>query len=134
MAKYIMDKYKMDQENINEFVRFFFTLQLNMKIYHWNTKSYARHKASDEFGEKLLPLVDKFVEVFIGKYKVKPIPTSPIKISEGFLTDIGSESLLEQTKEYLENLNSKFNDSELLNIRDELLGEINQTIYLYQLK
>jgi DNA-binding ferritin-like protein len=123
----------MDQENITEIVRFFFTLQLNMKIYHWNTKSFARHKASDEFGGKLLPLVDKFVEVFIGKYKVKPMPNT-IKISEGFVTDDGSESLLEKAREYLEKLNSKINDSELLNIRDELLGEVNQTLYLYQLK
>jgi DNA-binding ferritin-like protein len=123
----------MDQENISEIVRFFFTLQLNMKIYHWNTKSYSRHKASDEFGEKLLPLVDKFVEVFIGKYKAKPMPNI-IKISEGFVTDDGSESLLEKAREYLEKLNSKINDSELLNIRDELLGEVNQALYLYQLK
>ena len=123
----------MEQENISEIVRFFFTLQLNMKIYHWNTTSYSRHKASDEFGGKLLSLVDKFVEVFIGKYKVKPIPTT-IKISEGFITDSGSESLLEKAREYLERLNSKISDSELLNIRDELLGEVNQTLYLYQLK
>ena len=123
----------MNQENITEIVRFFFTLQLNMKIYHWNTKSFARHKASDEFGGKLLPLVDKFVEVFIGKYKVKPMPSS-IKISEGFVTDDGSESLLEKAREYLEKLNSKIIDSELLNIRDEFLGEVNQTLYLYQLK
>jgi DNA-binding ferritin-like protein len=123
----------MQQENITEIVRFFFTLQLNMKIYHWNTKSYARHKASDEFGGKLLPLVDKFVEVFIGKYKANPMPSS-IKILEGFVTDEGSVSLLEKAREYLEKLNSKINDTELLNIRDELLGEVNQTLYLYQLK
>ena len=123
----------MNQENISEIVRFFFTLQFNMKIYHWNTTSYARHKASDEFGGKLSDLVDKFVEVFIGRYKVKPFPDN-IKISAAFITDNGSEDLLQKAKEYLIELNSKIRDTDLLNIRDEMLAEINQTLYLYQLK
>jgi hypothetical protein len=123
----------MDQENISEIVRFFFTLQLNLKIYHWNTTSYSRHKASDQLGGNLSTLVDKFVEVFIGKYKAKPVPRG-IKISDGFITDDGSIVLLEKARKYLEELNSKIKDTELLNIRDELLSEINQTLYLYQLK
>ena len=49
-------------QEISEIVRFFFTLQLNIKMYHWNTTSYARHKATDDFGGKLLSLIDKFVE------------------------------------------------------------------------
>jgi DNA-binding ferritin-like protein len=45
-----------NQENINEIVRFFFCLQLNLKIYHWNTTSFSRHKATDVFNEKILEL------------------------------------------------------------------------------
>ena len=48
------------------------------------------------------------------------------------MTDMGSEDLLQNSKEYLEKLNLK--DSDLLTIRDEILAEINQTLYLYQLK
>ena len=118
-------------QEISEIVRFFFTLQLNIKMYHWNTTSYARHKATDDFGGKLLSLIDKFVEVYIGRYKVKPSPNS-IKVSNDYMTDMGSEDLLQNSKEYLEKLNLK--DSDLLTIRDEILAEINQTLYLYQLK
>lgn len=121
------------QETINNTVKFFFTLQLNMKVYHWNTSSYARHKASDEFGGKLGSLVDKFVEVFIGRYKVKP-SLSKISIDSEFLTDDGSEKLLIKAREYLEFLNTIIKDADLLTIRDELLSEVNQTLYLYQLK
>lgn len=121
----------MDQNNFNEIVAFFFTLQLNMKMYHWNTTSYARHKASDEFGGNLSSLIDKFVEVFIGRYKIKP-NISEIKIIKHYITDEGSEELLQQSIKILENLTLK--DTELLNIRDEMLAEINQTLYLYQLK
>jgi len=44
----------MEPQTISEYVRFFFTLQLNIKMYHWNTTSYSRHKATDEFGGKLI--------------------------------------------------------------------------------
>lgn len=121
------------QTNINKLVNFFFTLELNLKIYHWNTTSYPRHKASDELGGKMLQLVDKFVETFIGRYKVKP-NIERIKIESVFTTDNGNEDLLNQSIKYLEDLNSIIKDSDLLNIRDEMLGEINQTLYLYRLK
>jgi hypothetical protein len=42
--------------------------------------------------------------------------------------------LLLQIRTYLELLNDKITDSDLLNIRDELIGNVNQTIYLYNLK
>lgn len=122
-----------NQENLNEIVRFFFTIQLNLKLYHWNTTSHARHVASDDLGGSLLPLIDKFIEVFIGKYKVKPMLTS-IKITPDYITDAGAESLLIHAKNYLEGLASKINASELLNIKDELLAEIENTLYKYQLK
>ena len=35
---------------------------------------------------------------------------------------------------YLESLNNIITDNELLNIRDEMVADINQTIYLYNLK
>jgi hypothetical protein len=121
----------MEPQTITEYVRFFFTLQLNIKMYHWNTTSYSRHKATDEFGEKLIGLIDKFVEVFIGRYKIKPSPCD-IVIFKQYMTDSGSENLLIQAKDYLEKIQLK--DSDLLTIRDELLAEVNQTLYLYQLK
>ena len=118
---------------INEIVKFFFTLQLNIKLYHWNTTSFARHKATDEFSGKLLGLIDRFVEVFIGRYQAKPL-ISNIKIDSAFLTDEGSQNLLIKSRQYLENLSNLIKDTDLLTIRDELLSEVNQTLYLYQLK
>lgn len=124
-----------NQVNINKLVKFFFTLQLNIKMYHFNTTSYARHKASDQFGDNLLELSDKFIEIFIGRYKVKP-NFSGVKINSYYLSDDGSEQLLRDGKDFLEKMNDLLtvNDTELLNIRDELLSAINQTLYLYQLK
>ena len=38
-----------------------------VKLYHWKTKSYAKHQATDELFEKLNKHTDQFVEVLIGK-------------------------------------------------------------------
>jgi hypothetical protein len=118
----------MHQKIINDTVKFFFTLQLINKIYHWNTQSYARHIASDKFNSNLLALTDKFVEVYIGIYKVKPTIT---QINVELMNDTDIVSLFENSKKYFEEI--KITDSGLLNIRDELLGEINQTLYLFAL-
>jgi len=121
------------QTKINEIVKFFFTLQMLVKQYHWMTSSFARHKASDQLLEKLDDNIDKFVEVFIGRYNVKPLISS-IKMDQTFLSDDGNMKLLHQARQYLESLSSDIKDSELLNIRDEIVADLNQTIYLYNLK
>jgi hypothetical protein len=42
-----------NQVIINHMVKFLFSLQLNTKMYHWLTTSYARHKASDDLGSEV---------------------------------------------------------------------------------
>jgi hypothetical protein len=119
----------MSQKNINNIVHFLFTLQLLNKLYHWNTMSHARHVATDRFNSKLLELTDKFVEVYIGKYKVKPMIDN---ISIKNIDDNEIVLLFEEAREFLENI--RISDTSLLNIRDELLAEVNQTLYLFTQK
>jgi len=38
-----------------------FQYQLLLKLYHWQTHSYARHKASDELHEHLVAFMDLLV-------------------------------------------------------------------------
>ena len=121
------------QDKFNEFVKVMFNLQLINKLYHWNTTSFARHKATDQFADSIDPLVDRFVEVYSGRYNIKPYVTD-IMLNPKFITDDGIIDLLRAIKGYLEKEVPKFaNDSELLNIRDELLAEINKMNYLLRL-
>ena len=78
-------------------------------------------------------IILEFIELFIGRYKVKPVVGS-IKIDPVFVTDGGAVELLNQAIAYLEGLNNMLRDVDLLSVRDELVGELNQTLYLYQLK
>lgn len=121
-----------NNDNINKIVTLFIFLQTTMKIYHWNTKSYPRHKASDEFIEKFSSNVDKFVEVFMGRYNIT-LNINNIEIGQQ-IDDSNVFELLERCRKSLEDFTCCIKDSELLNIRDEMLGDINQTLYLFRLR
>lgn len=121
------------QDKFNDFVKLMFNLQLLNKLYHWNTTSFARHKATDQFADSIDPLIDRFVEVFSGRYNIKP-SVNNIVLNDKYLTDDGIVELFKTIKGYFEKEIPKFtNDSELLNIRDELLAEINKMNYLLRL-
>ena len=49
-------------------VNFFFQLREQIKLYHWQTHSYARHKATDDVITALDETIDEYVETYMGKY------------------------------------------------------------------
>lgn len=108
----------------------------NLKVYHWNTKSYSRHKASDKCFNDIQVLFDRFVEVYIGKYgRDKLFSNGNIDIDVSFkINDKNIINLFKQTILYLNDIDLKSNkDSDLITIRDEILATLNQTLYLFTL-
>jgi len=116
-----------------------FLIMLNMvKLYHWKTYSFSTHKATDELYADMNSNVDTFVEILLGKDGSRVNLTSTKSIP---LYDFNSIGPLKQKiaafKLYLENMTkcpSLMNESDLLNIRDELLGNLNKFTYLLTLK
>jgi len=114
----------------------FLELLIMVKLYHWKTHSYATHKATDELYSSLNSNIDKFIEVLLGKTNSRIDLMNQKSIS---LVDLNSqERLIERIKECkrcLVDLNKDaFMDSmantDLFNIRDEILGNLNQFLYL----
>ena len=120
------------QEYVNYITKIFFTLKFINKLYHWNTTSYPRHIASDRFDDVLESLMDKFMEVFIGRYQIKPL-IHKLQIEEAYLNDKGIETAYRQVRDVLSEMQKNIPDSDLLNIRDELVAEINKNLYLFTL-
>lgn len=109
-----------------------FKFLMLIKLYHWNTKSFARHKATDRCFEKLLENLDDFIEAYIGRYGrniVTREKNTNIKLQ--ILSDKQMEQELVGLLKYLENLDVQ--DTDLLNIRDEMLSVIKKTLYLFTL-
>ena len=117
-------------------VQRFLTIQIQVKTFHWQTYSYSRHKSTDALFENLLELVDQFVETYMGMTEKRlefkrPCPSIRLEnISEKKIVHV-----LKQFAIFLTKLDSnKEMTSDLLNIRDEVLGTVHQTLYLLTLK
>lgn len=118
-----------------QIVQIFFHMMLNIKLYHWETTSFARHKATDELHTNLSALIDRFIEVYIGGY-TRPTFTSTFSVKVKQLNDSSIIEVLNEYITFLKNELPKFvkeSDTHLLNIRDEMLAEFNQALYLFTL-
>lgn len=114
----------------------FFHMLNTIKLYHWQTINYARHKATDSLHSELSALIDTFIEVYIGRYK-RPSYNNTIKINIEELSDDSAINAINEYINYLKNDLPKYlksSDTDLLNIRDEILQNLNQTLYLFTLQ
>ena len=118
----------------------FLEILLMVKLYHWKTTSYATHKATDDLYTKLNANIDSFIEVLLGKTGFRTDLTKNKSIQ---LVDLScTESLkreIERFKGYLIGLNEnpamkKMTNTDLYNIRDTILGDMNQFLYLLTFK
>jgi DNA-binding ferritin-like protein len=114
---------------------FFLGFLGQIKIYHWSTMSYATHKALDELHSSLSDNIDEFMEVYIGKYNKQPIDVFNINI-KGNSDTTNIIQYLQTQRDHIRTIrNKQFKScSEIQNILDTMMGEINKTIYLCNLK
>jgi len=121
-----------------EIVIKFLELLNTVKLYHWKTHSYSTHKATDELYSKLNENIDTFIEVLLGKSGDRVDLSGQKTISlRSFSTSNELKRYLVSIKEYLVKLDKcdalihhGMSNSDLFNIRDEILANINQFLYL----
>jgi len=121
-----------------EIVKMFLVLLNMVKLYHWKTCSYAAHKASDELYDSLNKNIDKFVEIMLGKNNSRlNMKGKSIKFSDPNTT-IQIKKIIYNYRDLLELKINKYinikHNTDLLNIRDEILGNLNQFLYLLTLQ
>jgi len=106
-----------------------------IKLYHWSTQSYSRHKATDELYSAIQIGMDKFVEVYIGIYGRKEVFKGKApSIDMQIISDKDAIGLLDDIVSFLEkDVPKQVKSTDLLNIRDEILGNVNQAKYLFTL-
>lgn len=117
---------------MDKIIKFLVQFEQQLRVYHWQTKSYARHMAYGATYDALGDLIDAFVESYMGKY-------GRISMDSIQLSNMMSEGDIEQ------HLNSFMkimevcqvackNDPDLLNIRDEMLAQATKLKYLLTLE
>ena len=113
----------------HSFLLVFLQILDTIKLFHWNTKDYAKHKATDALHEALGKLVDSYVEKHFGekgRFSVHEKIQCVTLSDDAFLREI------HKFKGFLITLQNPSTD--LSNIRDEMLGEVNQFLYLWTLR
>jgi DNA-binding ferritin-like protein len=122
---------------LNTSVQKFLEIQAQLRILHWQTKGYARHKAFGKTYETLDGLIDSFVEVCMGKHGRFVLEEQDKNIRIDNLTDVKIVEFLQNIKGFLISLSNELDptkDTDLLNVRDEMLATINKLAYLLTLE
>jgi len=110
------------------------TIRNQIKLYHWQTKQFARHTATDALTTALDLNIDAFVESYMGRYG-RPMVSGSIKLHN--FSESAAKSFVAKESKYLETeLPKKIgkNDTDLLNLRDTILGELTKVSYLFTLQ
>lgn len=113
---------------VDEWFTEFTKHQVMMKLFHFQTKKYGGHKTSDSYLSKFLDNMDKFMEVAQGIYG--RVDLKHFDVCGDVVSDSSITHCLTQFGKYLEAMTDRIKCTDLLNIRDEMLGEVNQFKYL----
>lgn len=111
-------------------------IQLQFKFLHWQTFGDAKHKAYGEIYDSMGDNIDRLVESMMGKYGRVQFD-SEFSIMFQDISALSVQNFMDGITEFLVNMTEQLDpkyDSDLLNIRDEILGDINQTKYRLTLK
>ena len=104
------------------------TIQNQFRIFHWQTKSFSRHSAFGMVYDSLDDLIDTFVEICMGKHG-RPDFTGGVSLLVSDMKELDPVNFSDAVVEY-----DQTKDSDLLNVRDEMMALINKLKYLLTLK
>lgn len=119
-----------------EQIHFFLHLRDQLKLYHWQTHIYSRHVATDKHLKKLEKSIDSYVEIYIGKNGRPKINGKNGLITLHNLSEAGATRMIVAAVKYLQGPLTKTlhaSDTDLMNIRDEIIADLNQLLYLFTL-
>lgn len=115
----------------------FLTFQTQLRMYHWSTKKYNRHIESGNLYEKIDTLIDQFMETLQGKLGPVTYKKAMLKLrstsDSAIIGDMNKFKIFlnRDIELYLNRFSHMNND--LQNIRDEMLGAVNRSLYLFTL-
>lgn len=126
----------------DSFVKELLGIQNQVKIFHWQTSSYATHKALGDYYDSLSDLIDTFVEQYQGQFGRVPIKSNLGQSDNIGLSDLSGEEqivlFVKNVWQWLttlrQNTENEPNTTNLQNLIDEMIGETAKLKYLLTLE
>lgn len=119
-----------------EFILKLSQIQIQWRFLHWQTFGDAKHRLYGEIYDGLGDLLDEFTETMMGKYG-RPEFDAEFSIMFQDISSLNMQNFIDGITEFLvsmsDQLDSRY-DTDLLNLRDEMLGLINKSKYSLTLK
>ena len=108
--------------------------QIVMKLFHFQTELYGAHKASDAYLEKFAGTMDKFLEIAQGIYEKITIKKYSLNGSAHTDSNIVKhlDGIITLLREKIDDVLDNYTD--LINVRDEIVGDVEQLKYLLTFK
>ena len=119
--------------NFEQLVRYTLEYSNQLRYYHWQTPSYAQHEALGKFYEGITEVLDGLVETWQGRNGNIKVDNGKVELVD--YTDVetvieSAETLREVYEEFAKTVPyGDINDQ-----IDDMITQINQTIYLLRLK
>ena len=120
---------------MNDIVIPLLTHRNQIKMFHWRTSLYSRHKATDDYLGNFDKLIDKITECLIGSRSTLPKDNFSMDIIS--LDDNNVGNYLTAFKRWIHNdFTPKISKHEtnIATLKDELLVELDNLIYLFTLQ
>ena len=115
-------------------IGYFLGLLDQIKLAHWATMSYAKHKALDDLHDSLSKSVDLFVEAYIGRFKKQPLKKVVVEMRAE--SDLSIEKFVEAERDRIDRDLCKkafLRAPELQNILQEMMADMDRALYLLKL-
>jgi len=103
--------------------------QVCLRLIHWNTNSYAEHKAIGKLYDQLADLTDSLAEAYMGIYgRFGNMPCQHTELPDAV-------TYVAEMADYIQAMRAELpNDTQLQNIVDEIASAVDSTNYLLTLK
>ena len=119
----------MNHDAMKNFLGVLMCGQVCLRLIHWNTTSYAEHKAIGKLYDGLADLTDTLAETYMGIYgRFGNIPCSHTDLQDAV-------SYVAEMADYIQSMRVDLpNDTQLQNIVDEIAATVDRTNYMLTLK
>jgi hypothetical protein len=115
---------------MDKLLLYFFEVRDNIKLFHFQTQSYAAHKAADELEQSLSTLLDQFMEAFQGISGSRIPPVNSTIAIRTHTNDIVEYVKIFSTYLKRLELDKIVFDPGMLNILAEMTAAVDKFIYL----
>ena len=112
------------KENVALFAATMLHSATNTHFFHWSTDSYSKHKALRQYYDGIVPLVDAYVEAYMGCYdKITTFPSVYHQPKEPIAYMQSLQKFIKEAR------NDLPQDEQLCNLMDAIADLVDSTTY-----